>query len=181
MRKVIFTLLAGIFISLNISAQSYYTEDGKAVFKSKVPLHNFTGTSENLVGMIKLEDMSVDFYLDLETLDTGNGKRDKDMKLTLETDKHPFGEFFGKITTDFDPDITTEQDVTVEGNFTIHGVTKEVEINGSLTVTGEGLLVKAAWILNLEDYSIKPPKLLFVKVDENQEIEIEALLKPTDE
>ncbi len=181
MKKVIFTFLAGILISLNISAQSYYTEDGKAIFKSKVPLHNFTGSSENLVGMIKLEDMSVDFYLDLETLDTGNGKRDKDMKLTLETEKHPFGEFFGKITTDFDPELSTEQDVTVVGNFTIHGITQEVEINGTLTATDDGLLVKAAWILNLKDYEIRPPKLLFVKVDEKQEIEIEALLKPIDE
>ncbi len=180
MKKILFLTLLSI-LSVPVVGQSYYSETGTAQFTSSVPLHNFTGTSESLVGMIKLEDMSVDFYIDLETLDTGNAKRDKDMLLTLETKKYPFGEFFGKITSEFDASSSEEQPVIVEGNFTIHGQTKEVKIEGTLTNTDEGLLVKAAWILNLDDYDIVPPKLLIIKVDEEQAIEIEALLKPVEE
>ena len=176
MKKIIIYLFAFAFTS-PVFAQSYYSETGTAQFTSSVPLHSFTGTSENLVGMIKLDDMSVDFYIDLETLDTGNAKRDKDMLITLETEKYPFGEFFGKITSEFDPESSDEQPVTVEGNFTIHGQTKEVTIDGTITVTEEGLLVKAGWILNLDDYGIVPPKLLIIKVDEEQAVEIETLLK----
>lgn len=176
MKKIIPYLFA-IALTSPVFAQSYYTENGTAQFTSSVPLHNFTGTSESLVGMIKLDEMSVDFYIDLETLDTGNAKRDKDMLITLETEKYPFGEFFGKITSEFDPSSSDEQAVTVEGNFTIHGQTNQVEIDGTITVTDEGLLVKASWILNLDDYGIVPPKLLLIKVDEEQAIEIEALLQ----
>ncbi|MBO6524315.1 MAG: YceI family protein [Balneolaceae bacterium] len=179
--KKLFTFLTMLVVSFPLSAQSFYSETGTAKFTSSVPLHNFTGTSESLVGMIKLDDMSVDFYIDLETLDTGNAKRDKDMLITLETDKHPFAEFFGEITSDFDPESSSEQPVTVKGDFTIHGGTKEVEIDGTITKTEGGLLVKADWILNLEDYDIEPPRLLIVKVDEEQAIEIEVLLKPVEE
>ena len=178
MKKFFLLLSLLLFSSVTAFSQSYISESGKAVFYSKVPLHNFSGTSNNLVGLINLDDMLVDFYMDLETLDTGNGKRNKDMKKTLKTKKYPYGEFKGELISDFDPSNTEEQPAKVKGTFSIHGESQEMEAEGTLQLTDEGLLVKAGWILNLEDYKIKPPKLLFVKVDKNQEIEIEILLLP---
>ena len=175
MKKVLLTVFV-LAISISGYSQSYFTDSGTAVFHSKVPLHTFSGSSENLTGLIDLENGTVDFYLDLETLDTGNGKRDKDMKLTLETEKFPFGEFFGKLTSDFDPALTEAQDVTVEGVFKIHGKEQNVKINGQLTPNGDQLILTAGWILKLKDYDIEPPSLLFIKVDQEQEIELNATL-----
>lgn len=176
------TLLSLLFVlfayTINVNAQVYKTETGKAVFLSKVPLHDFEGSSDHLIGLINLEDKTVDFYLDLETLDTGNGKRDKDMRLTLETKKFPFGEFFGKLVSDFDTSSSEVQPAKVQGVFKIHGKEKDVEIDGTLQMTEDGILLTAAWILNLKDYEIKPPRLLVIKVDEKQEITINALLTP---
>ena len=180
MRKLFFSAFI-ILLSSSLSiAQSFKTEEGKATFYSKVPLHSFEGNSENLVGLVNLDEGTVDFYIDLETLDTGNGKRDKDMKLTLETEKYPFAEFFGKLTSDFDPESTSVQDVTVKGIFKIHGVEREIEVEGTMQIKENGLFITAGWILSLLDYNIEPPKILFIKVDKEQEIEIEALLKPVD-
>lgn len=178
MRK--FVLLITVLISFTeiTEAQTYYTETGKAVFHSEVPLHTFSGTSEHLTGMIDLQTKVVDFYLDLATLDTGIGKRDRDMRQTLETDKYPFAEFYGSLTSEFDTSSTEEQNAVVKGNFKIHGVEREIEVEGTLQLTDEGLLLKANWILLLKDYEIEPPSILFVKVDQEQKIEIEALLKP---
>lgn len=178
MKQILSSLFILFVFSFGLNAQIYKTESGKAVFLSKVPLHDFEGSSDQLVGLINLEDKTVDFYLDLETLDTGNGKRDKDMRLTLETKKFPFGEFFGKLVSDFDTNSSEIQPAKVEGVFKIHGKEKEVEIDGTLQMTGEGILLTAGWILNLEDYAIKPPRLLIIKVDEEQEITINALLTP---
>ncbi|GAB5408916.1 MAG: hypothetical protein BalsKO_12810 [Balneolaceae bacterium] len=175
MKKILILLVLTPFI--NVEAQTFYTETGSTKFTSSVPLHDFSGTSENLVGQINLEEKTVDFYIDLETLDTGNAKRDKDMLLTLETKKHPFAEFFGKLTSDFDLTSSAPQEVVVNGLFKIHGEEKEVEVTGTLTKTDSGLELNAAWVLLLEDYNIVPPKLLFIKVDQEQKIEINALLE----
>ncbi|WP_421774555.1 YceI family protein [Gracilimonas sp.] len=181
MKKLIITLILLFgFISVS-SAQSYMTEEGKATFHSRVPLHTFSGNSEHLTGLINLNNNKVDFYIDLTTLETGIEKRDRDMKETLETEKYPFAEFFGELVSDFNPDTTAEQSVTVKGEFKIHGVSQEVTIDGTLQMKPEGLFVKASWVLLLEDYDIVPPSLLFVKVDQEQEIEIEALLKPVED
>lgn len=156
------------------------TKNGTAIFHSEVPMHTFSGTSEYLTGMVNLADSTVDFYLDLTTLETGISKRDRDMRETLETNKYPFAEFFGKLISDFDPDVSGKQMATVKGSFKIHGIENESEYTGTLEMTPEGLIVEANWVLRLEDYNIVPPSLLFVKVDQEQKIEIEALLKPVE-
>ena len=180
MKKIIITAIALLLTLTALQAQEYMTDSGRAIFHSEVPLHTFSGSSEFLTGLINLEDGTVDFYLDLTTLDSGIEKRDRDMRETLETEKFPFAEFFGSLSSGFNANDTSEQSVTVKGDFKIHGVSKEVEIQGILQNQPDGLLLKANWILRLEDYDIIPPKLLFVKVDQEQKIEIKALLKPTD-
>ena len=173
-----FLLAFFLLLASTATAQVYNTEKGTAEFTSSVPLHTFTGTSDKLVGQINLAENTIDFYIDVNTLKTGNKKRDKDMRITLESKEFPFAEFFGKLSTPFDPDNTEKQPVKVNGKFTIHGVSQDVEIDGTLQATAKGLQVEANWDLNLKDYDIVPPSLLIVKVDEVQKIRIDALLAP---
>ena len=179
MKRLLLTILAVCYLVPNLAlSQAYKTNTGHAEFESSVPLHSFIGTSDHLVGKISLQDSTVDFYLDLTTLDTGNDKRDKDMRETLETDKYPFAEFYGKLVTDFKADTSTKQKVTVRGEFTIHNVTKDVSISGTIQKKSGGLLIKAGWTLDMTDYNIRPPGILFYRVEENIDIQIEALLEP---
>lgn len=181
MKNYIITIAFFVLVIPQVNAQTYMTDSGTATFHSTVPMHTFSGTSEHLTGQISLDQNIVDFYLDLTTLETGIEKRDRDMRETLETDKFPFAEFYGELISDFNPDSSGVQEAVVEGTFKIHGVEKETHFTGTLQMNPEGLLLKANWVLLLEDYDIVPPSLLFVKVDQEQKIEIEALLKPVEE
>jgi polyisoprenoid-binding protein YceI len=156
------------------------TKTGHAEFDSSVPLHTFTGESDHLVGKINLDDSTVDFYLDVNTLKTGISKRDKDMLETLEAEEYPFAEFFGELTSPFDPNQEGPQEVTADGEFTIHGETRDITVDGTLEKTPEGLQLNTGWTLNMEDYDIEPPGILFYRVSEEIDIRIDALLKPTD-
>lgn len=181
-----FTLVCGMGFLLmqvtgSLQAQSYKTDSGHVEFHSEVPTHTFTGSSEYLTGLINLADSTVDFYVDLTTLDTGIGKRDKDMRNTLETDQYPFAEFYGKLVSGFNRQSTAVQQVTARGDFTIHGVSREIAVDGTLQRTAEGLKLQASWTVDIEDYDIRPPGILFYRVDENQDIVIDALLTPVEE
>lgn len=181
MKNLIVTIILFFLVVPCLNAQTYMTDSGTAIFHSTVPMHTFSGTSEYLTGQINLDQNIVDFYLDLTTLETGIEKRDRDMRETLETDKFPFAEFYGELISDFNPDFSGAQEAVVEGTFKIHGVERDTQFSGTLQMKPEGLLLKASWVLMLEDYDIVPPSLLFVKVDQEQKIEIEALLKPVEE
>jgi len=165
-----------LLLPLSLKSQSFITESGHAEFTSSVPLHSFTGTSDHLNGLIDFDENLVDFYIDLQTLDTGNGKRDRDMYSTLNVEEHPFAEFTGTLSSSYDPDSDDEQQVTVSGEFSIHGVTQPLEVDGTIQKTGNELQLQASWILNLHDYEIEPPGILFYRVDEEIEIKIEAVL-----
>ncbi|MGM0505848.1 MAG: YceI family protein, partial [Bacteroidota bacterium] len=158
-----------------------FTESGTASFTSSVPLHSFTGRSDHLTGMIDLEENIVDFYLDLSTQETGLRRRDRDMRRTLEVEQYPFAEFTGQLTERFDPNRSESQPVTAVGEFTIHGVTQSVEIQGVLTPMEGGVRLQAEWTLRLESYGIEPPGLLFYRVQQEQDVEIQATLQAVDE
>lgn len=158
-------------------AQSFMTEAGHAEFTSTVPLHTFTGVSDHLTGLIDLDENLVDFYIDLQTLDTGNGRRDRDMYSTLNVEEYPFAEFTGSLDTPFDLESSEVQNVTVSGDFTIHGVTQSIRVDGTLLNTNNALQLEASWILNLQDYDIEPPGILFYRVDEEIEVRIHAQLQ----
>lgn len=176
------TIIAPALFLLNptgLSGQPFQSQSGHAEFRSRVPLHSFAGISEFLVGHINLADSTVDFYLDLSTLKTGMGKRDKDMRITLDVDQFPFAEFYGKLVTNIDSSMPSWQPVQVEGDFTIHGRTKQITVEGFLKPAENGLHVRAEWKLKLSDYEIEPPRFLIMKVDEVQEIAIDILLSAT--
>lgn len=157
------------------------TESGRAEVTSRVPLHSFTGRSDHLVGRINLADSTIDFFLDLTTLKTGIGKRDKDLRNTLNTDEFPFAEFFGKLVSPFRIDQVGPQRVSVEGEFSIHGVTRPFLVDGSQESIDGAMHLLAEWKLNLKDFDIVPPRILIIKVHEVQVIRIEAMLAPVNE
>ncbi len=160
-------------------AQLYVATDGYVEFISTAPLLEFKGTSDNLAGLINLETGEVDFYVDLASLDTGNRRRDRDMRqVYLETDKYPFAEFGGTLTSHFDPEMEGEQPATVTGSFKMREISRDMTISGTIEATDEGIRVRAGWEILLEDYDIDRPSVLFYELSDVQTINIDILLRP---
>jgi len=179
--KVIVYLAYVIVALIPISngyAQQFKTESGKIEFVSRASIETFSGTSNTLTGLIDLEKGSVDFYIDLNTIKTGIKLRDEHMRETyLETDKYPFAEFTGSMNG-FNIAVADTQNVIVTGNFTIHGVSKPRTIRGRVHYSPESLYIDAAWEVLLSDHAIDIPKVLFLKLADNQQVTIQATLKP---
>lgn len=176
------TILLAVFFILpgnNAYAQSFATSTGEVIFASKASKLTFNGTSEQLQGLIDIDKNLVDFYLDLASLKTGNRLRDKHMRDNyLEISEYPFAEFTGSITSPFDLQTKSSQEVMVEGEFTIHGVTKSISVSGTLQKKGVNLLLNASWKVKLGDYNIGIPKLMFLELSETQDVSISATLSP---
>jgi polyisoprenoid-binding protein YceI len=166
-----------ILVPFLVQSQSYHTRSAHAEFHSSVPLHEFTGESDYLTGMIDFDENLVDFYLDLSTLKTGNARRDRDMYRTLNIDDYPFAEFTGTLESSFDQNSTEKQVVTVTGEFTLHGVTAEKTIEGSLQRQGDAILLEAEWVQDITDHNIEPPGILFYRVRDEMDIRISAVLE----
>jgi len=170
-----------LITAYSVSSQSYFTDTGYAEFTSSVPLHEFTGKSSHLTGMIDFDEELIDFYLDLETLKTGNSRRDRDMYNTLNVDDFPFAEFTGWIDTEIDHDSHDVQSVTVTGDFTIHGITREMTIEGTLQKLSDEIRIVAEWVHDMTDHDIEPPGILFYRVRDEMDVKIEVSLLRQDD
>ncbi len=161
-------------------AQTFTTESGHAEFKAKASLNSYTGNSDQLKGRINLKEKTVYFTIPFESIDTGIKKRNKHMMELIETDKYPNAEFEGKIISDFNAEKDGSQKVTVKGNFKMHGVSKEITVEGSLTRNGDKLTAEADWKVLITDYKITPPKILGNKVQDEHTIIIKTDLEKRD-
>jgi polyisoprenoid-binding protein YceI len=152
-------------------------------FISDAPMEDFEGTTSKIDGYMmndgidKLVGSEVYFEVDLNSVSTGIGLRDRHMREDyLHTDKYKLTSFKGKIAT-ANKVSDTEYDFTANGKKFIHGVTKDITIKGNIFKNGNGYKVKANWAIKLPDYNIEVPKFMFLRINEEIKLEVDFNLK----
>ena len=153
--------------------------ENRVEFTSEVVAFDFTGTTDQVDGFIYWEGDSlfarasqVHFEVDLASLDTGIGKRDRDMRDVLDTRAHPKAVFHGTVDEHaaVDTSITLYR-VGVKGTLSLHGVDQELAVTGTIRPEGDTWRVASAFTIRLADYGIEAPSLAaFVKVSEEVRI-----------
>ncbi|HET9054392.1 MAG TPA: YceI family protein, partial [Cyclobacteriaceae bacterium] len=93
----------------------------------------------------------------------------------MESDKYPNATFSGKLVG-FDPAAQSEQAVKAKGKLTLHGVTKDVELPGTVRA-GEKIAMKSKFRVKLADYNIKIPQLVFQNIAEEVEVSVAITYK----
>jgi polyisoprenoid-binding protein YceI len=98
----------------------------------------------------------------------------------MESNKFPKATFKGKITNLSAVNFTKDgvYPVTVEGDLTIHGVTKQATAPGSVTIKGGKVSAAAKFSVKLKDYSITVPSLVADKISEDIDITVDCKYEP---
>jgi hypothetical protein len=99
----------------------------------------------------------------------------------VESEKYPQARFNGQILNNSEVDYFTrgEYPVRVEGDMTIHGVSKNVSVEGSIEVTEKGgIIARTKFMLNPEDYNIRIPRIVRNNIAEKLEISVDILHQP---
>ncbi len=177
MKKYMLCFLIVLNISSSIFAEEWHvkkSEKNLVKFVSSTPVLDFEGTTSNIDGYIYWEGKNfsdknneVYFEVDLNSVKTGNGKRDRDMREdVLETDKWSTTSFKGKII-DFknDDSDSSKYNVIVNGAMFIHGHKKNMKIKAIIETKNNVMTVSSNFSVFLKDYEIEAPSLLaFIKV-----------------
>ena len=174
-----------LLLSTFLIAQEYQVEKSKSnlvKFISDAPIESFEGVTNHIDGYLFIESFPIIensalyFEVDLNTLDTGIGLRNRHMRESyLETEKYQFSFFEGSISNS--KSISKNNfEVTVQGKMFIHGITKDVTIPGIISIEGDYIHIKSNFTVALSDYKIDIPKLMFMKIDENMKLELDLYL-----
>lgn len=161
-------------------------KDNQVEFTSEVAGFSFAGATDKIDGFIYWEGKELFekndqllFEIDLATLDSGIGKRDRDMRKVLETDKWPKATFKGRISHHERIDSTvTAYRVKATGHILLHGVERALEVPGTIVVEEGRSKIDANFVLKLTDFKIKAPSLAaFIKVGEEVLVAVSFYMK----
>jgi polyisoprenoid-binding protein YceI len=97
---------------------------------------------------------------------TGIGLRDRHLKEHIEAEKFPEAKLVIDRSKVALPDGAAQKPGTVRGDFTLHGVSKPVDISYGVERGGAGYHVKADFDVNLPDYKIQKPCYMGICVGE---------------
>lgn len=174
-----------VFLSFVAYSSEFHVDkekDNKVKFVSDAPIEKFEGKSSNIDGYLLGDESDPSngselyFEVDLNTLKTGIGLRDRHMRENyLETDKHPLTHFTGKIVEA--KKNGNNWDVVVEGDFFVHGKAVKKTIKGTMSKSGSGFKVVSSFTVPISEHDIEVPSLMFKKIDENMELQVEFYLK----
>jgi polyisoprenoid-binding protein YceI len=168
-------MLATLTVSTAVAAPRTLgiANDGRsyAGFKIDDTIDTVDGTTKKVTGTVtldsgKLAASAVTLSVDLASLDTGIGLRDSEMRDTLETKKFPQAVF--RSTAVIGPaslDTSRPADVKLAGDFTLHGVTRRINVPVRLTLDAAGRLqASGRFVIRMTDYDLTVPDKLIVSV-----------------
>jgi polyisoprenoid-binding protein YceI len=84
----------------------------------------------------------------------------------IESEKYPSATFKGKIKENIDLTKAGTYVITASGSATIHGVTRPIELKGTIVSTGTTLALTCQFDISLVDYKVRIPKIVFAKIAE---------------
>lgn len=92
----------------------------------------------------------------------------------IESDKFPKSTFKGKVLNFDNSKLVQGKASTfdVEGDLTLHGVTKKIKTKITLTQTADKLLATSIFSVKLEDYQIKVPNIVKGKIADTARINL---------
>jgi polyisoprenoid-binding protein YceI len=174
---------AALAAQLNGAIPPMRVTTGTLSFDGYATPGDFTGTTRTVTGeMTGGENLSaVRGWVEapVKTLDTGNGRRDRDLNKSMESDEHPTMRFeLDGVAVEGTPADSAA--VRLRGKLTLHGVTREVTLPGRLWKDGRSLRLRSDFPIDLGDYEIGGlTKMLgMLRMQEGIEVHVDLTFAP---
>jgi hypothetical protein len=179
--KLILTIAAiALFSVVNSSAQTLYKATNATVsFFSKTPIEDIDGKSETATTLINLEKKDIAFMIQNNSFQFPNKLMQEHFnEKYMESEKYPISNFRGNVQENIDLKVAGVYQVTVNGKLTIHGITLDRTIPGTLTVKEGSILLESNFIVKNSDHKIEIPSLVATKIADELNVKVKATLLP---
>jgi polyisoprenoid-binding protein YceI len=178
MKKIMIALLLTAAAG-NLYAQKYMTRTGKISFFSSTPVENIEAFNNEVASVLDAKSGDLVFQVPIKSFKFEKALMQEHFNENyMESDKYPKAEFKGKVAdiskVNFSKDGT--YNVTTSGKLTIHGVTKDVSIPGTITVKGKQVTANSEFKVKTADYNISIPKLVEGKIAKEIEVTVNSIL-----
>lgn len=172
-------ILLFLLISAAVEAQKYNSVRGSISFLSDAVIEDIAAENTKALAILDANSRQLAFSVPVSEFQFEKTLMQEHFnEKYMETEKYPKATFQGALS-EFSLTNNTSQQVTAKGKLTIHGVTKDVLIPGTLLADKNGSIkLQAAFVVVLNDYNVKIPKLLWENIAEEVNVKIDFTLQP---
>lgn len=181
MKKQIAAIFIATLFSLVASAQTYITRNGRVTFFSKAPVENIEANNNEVTSILETRKGEFVFSALIKSFKFQKALMEEHFNENyMESNTFPKAIFKGTITDlskiNFSNDGTYP--VTVKGDLTIHGVTKNVEVPGTIIVSQGKISASSKFNVKVKDYNIKIPNTVINNVSETINLTVDCKYEP---
>jgi polyisoprenoid-binding protein YceI len=178
--KIIVLVIAGMFVSFTASSQKYITKTGHIKFYSETPVETIEADNNQVNAALDIQSGDLVFKVLIKSFQFEKALMQEHFNENyLESDKFPNSTFQGKVSNLSAIDFTKEgtYDAVLEGDMTIHGVTKKISEKGTFTVkAGDRIQGTSKFNVKPADYDIKIPGAVVKNIAETIEVTVDIEL-----
>lgn len=180
MKKILFAFLTIVSVAAFAQApakdysKSYVCTNGKVHFFSSTPLEDIEATQNSAICVMNTQTKLVSATIPIKKFDFKQDLMEEHFNENyMESEKYPEAKLKGTIVEDIDFTKDGVYDVTIKGTLDMHGVTKEREIKGKLTIkNGMPSIGTATFDVKLADHNIKIPKAVLANIAEVIKVDV---------
>lgn len=156
-----FSLSLLLLPALTFAQERYATRTGEVTFFSETPMENIDAVNHKATSVIDLTTGQVQVSMLIKAFEFEKALMQEHFNENyMESGTFPKGEFKGKFTG-FSAENAKKPgkyDVVLEGDLTMHGVTKKRTLNATIEVDANGTLKTACdFVVKPADHGIKIP------------------------
>lgn len=164
-----------------LTQNRYFTRNGNISFFSEEVLENIEAHNKQVSSFIDFNTGELVFSVPMKAFQFRKALMQEHFNENyIESDKYPKGTFKGGIENASAINLQQEglYKVKVNGQLTIHGVTKPVSADGTLEVKGGKVAARSVFNVKTEDYNIEIPLLVRGHIAETIKITVNMLYEP---
>lgn len=170
-------LLICCCLVLNAEAQRYQTSSASVQFFSEAPLEDISAITTNVNSVMDTASKAIVILIPIKSFEFEKKLMQEHFNENyLESEKYPNAIFKGKI--DGLKTVIGTGAAKAIGTLELHGVVKEVKIDGNISFDGNTYKLVSTFNIRLEDYKIKIPKAVFYNIAEEVEVSVDIEYVP---
>jgi hypothetical protein len=177
MKNRMICLTMCLAFSLSLTAQNrYFTKTGHIEFYSHTAMEDIKGVNDQVTSFLDIATGDLVFSVLNRSFQFAKPLMQEHFNENyMESEKFPKASFEGKIaylkTIDFTK--SGKYPVKVAGKLTIHGVVKEVEAAGDLTIGKDKITGESVFSVKPEDYGIRIPAVVKQNFEESMKVTVQ--------
>lgn len=176
--KKAFSLLLATALSFAAFSQTYFTRNGKISFFSSTPVEDIKAENNEVVSTFNTANGELSFQALIKSFVFPKATMQEHFNGAqyMNSDEFPQSAFKGTITNF--KSVNLQKDgtypVKVNGNLTLHGATKPVTADGTVTVAKGVVTAKSVFKVNREEYGIVVPAYAGSKIAKEIQVTVDC-------